>query len=81
MSAVRENILKLNLEETVAAFYGSKWKFYDVREMMIHVEVPRTERERYVVELTFETDEKIAAAVGDLRDAGFIPHAVKYAPL
>lgn len=77
---MRENILKMTLEETVAAFSGCKWKFYDVREMMIHVEVPRTEGERYVVELTCEDERGLAMAVGDLKDAGFILHEVRYAP-
>lgn len=77
---MRENILKITLEETVAAFSGCKWKFYDVREKEIHVEVPRTEGERYVVELAYEDERDLARIVGDLRDAGFLLHEVRYSP-
>lgn len=78
---MRERILKITLEEAIEAFAGCKWKFYETREKAIRIEVPRTERERFAVELTFESDEEAAAAEGDLRDAGFFLQEIRYTPV
>lgn len=77
---MRERILKMSLEQVIEAFAGIKWKFYETREKAIHVEVPRTERERFVVELAFVTEDETKNAERDLTAAGFILQEIRYTP-
>jgi len=78
-SKMRERHLKITVEDAIAAFTGLKWKFYEKREREIRVEVPRTDSERFVVELCFNKDDELAAAEKKLKAAGFIPQEIRYA--
>lgn len=76
---MRERHLKITVEEAISDFTGIKWKFYEKREREIRIEVPRTDCERFVVELDFNKDDELAAAEKKLRDAGFILQEIRYA--
>jgi len=76
---MRERHLKIELEDAVEAFTPLRWKFYEVKDLAIRLEVPRTDAERFVVELVFQDEEALKAAVARLQEEGFIRQEIKYA--
>jgi len=76
---MRERHLKIGVEDAVEAFQTLRWKFYEVEGLRLRIEVPRTDAERFVVEIVYQDEEALKAAVARLGDQGFIRQEIKYA--
>jgi len=65
-----DRVLKVDLLTCVDMFESTKWKFYEVNEDHIRVEVPK-QNENVVIELTYKMDSERDYIVEQLRQEGF----------
>ena len=74
---MKERILSLSLREAVEAFQGLKWRFYQVLEESVKVDVPRTAEETYVVVLPYGNAVERDAILDQLNRAGFVKETIR----
>ena len=74
---MKERILSLSLREAVEAFQGLKWRFYQVLDDTVKVDVPRTGDETYVVLLPYGNDVERDAILDALNRAGFVKETIR----
>jgi len=77
---MKERVLKnLSVDKVVDAFAGKKWKLFGVDECasIVKVEVPIGKGESYVVELSYDSPEKLVSIKKELSNAGFFEQGVR----
>jgi len=71
-----DRVLKVGLEGCVSLLEATKWKFYEVRDDHIRVEVPK-DNETLVVELPFKDEAQRISVENRLREEGFTEQEIR----
>ena len=74
---MRERVLHLTLSDAVEAFNAIHWKFFDVDEGLIRIEVPRGSGESFIVELPFSNERQRDDFIVELLAGGFIRQTLR----
>jgi hypothetical protein len=79
----KQRVLQLNLSGLIEAFAGKKWKFFDIDEnkKMVTVEDRISDRESYIVELSYANEAELDDIEKKLIDAGFIQQKIRIVSL
>lgn len=68
--------MKVGLEGCISLLEATKWKFYEVQDTCVRVEVPK-DRETLVVELPYGSPEALARIKARLNDEGFTEQEIR----
>lgn len=74
---MKERVLLVGLIDAVDAFDLFKWKFYQVEEDYVKVEIPRGSSESYVVEMPFSNEAQMKEILKKLEAEGFIQQKIR----
>lgn len=64
--------LIVNLAEAVSLFENFKWKFFEVRDGIVRIEVPKGDKETLVVKLPFDSDDEMKMYLDRLKKENFV---------
>jgi hypothetical protein len=77
---IKDRVLHIGVVEAVAAFAGTKWKFFDYEleeEGIVTIEVPRGVSEAFIVELPYANVEQRNKITEKLKNSNFIHQTVR----